>query len=78
MSRTATTVPMPVAGLPLADRIVAIVSLRGSVGITQDELLRKLGVAPEEMTAVLGQLCTARLVRVHWPSAESFRVFYTG
>lgn len=65
-------------GLPLVDRIVAIVSMRGNVGITQDELLRKLGVARDELVPALDQLREARLVRVHWPSAETFRVFYTG
>jgi len=66
------------AGLPLADRIVAIVSLRGNVGITRDELLRRLGVAYDELMAALDQLRAQRLVRVHWPSPESFRVFYSG
>ncbi len=66
------------AGLPLLDRVVAIVSMRGSVGITRDELLRRLGVADDEPMAVLDQLRAKRPVRVHWPSPESFRVFYTG
>ena len=65
-------------GLPLADRIIAIVSLRGCVGITRDELLRRLGVAHDELMAALDQLREERLVRVHWPSPDSFRVFYTG
>ncbi len=66
------------AGLPLLDRIIAIVSMRGNVGITRDELLRRLGVGPRELLAALDQLREERLVHVHWPSAETFRVFYTG
>lgn len=66
------------AKLDLLDRIVAIVSMRGSVGITRDELLRKLGVAYGDLMAALDQLRADRLVRVHWPTPESFRVFYTG
>ncbi len=65
-------------GLPLLDRIVAIVSMRGGVGITRDELLRKLGVAYDELMAALDELRSENLVRVHWPTPESFRVFYTG
>ena len=68
----------PDARLPLLDRVVAIVSMRGSVGITRDELLRKLGVPADVLTAVLDQLRAQGLVRVHWPSPDSFRVFYTG
>ncbi len=64
--------------LPLLDRIVAIVSMRGIVGITQDELLRKLGVAYDDLMAALDQLSDEGVLRIHWPSAESFRVFYTG
>ncbi|HII40335.1 MAG TPA: hypothetical protein HA326_03860 [Thermoplasmata archaeon] len=65
-------------GLPVADRIVAIVSLRGNVGITRDELLRRLGVTAGRLMTALDQLRAERLVRVHWSSPESFRVFYTG
>lgn len=77
MSLAATTAE-PTDGLPLEDRIVAIVSLRGSVGITRDELLRRLGIAYDDLMAALDQLRAENLVRVHWPSADSFRVFYTG
>ncbi len=77
MSLAATTAGAT-EGLPLADRIVAIVSLRGSVGITRDELPRKLGVAHGELLAVLDQLRAENLVRVLWPSVESFRVFCSG
>ncbi len=68
----------PDLGLPLVDRIVAIASMRGSVGITRDELLRKLGVAADVLLAALDELRAQGLVRVHWPSPDSFRVFYTG
>ncbi len=64
--------------LSLADRILSIVSKRGYVGITRDELLRKLGVAYDDMMATLDELRSRSLVRVHWPTPESFRVFYTG
>ena len=70
--------PGTMDGLPLADRIIAIVSMRGYVGITRDELLRKLGVADGELLAALDILQAENLVRVHWPSPDSFRVFYTG
>ena len=78
MSMAAPTATVPNDGLPLLDRIVAIVSMRGIVGITQDELLRKLGVSYDDLKAALDHLSDEGLVRVHWPSAESFRVFYTG
>ncbi len=64
--------------LSLADRILSIVSKRGYVGITRDELLRKLGVVYDELMAALDELRSRGLVRVHWPTPESFRVFYTG
>lgn len=64
--------------LPLVDRILAIVSMRGSVGITRDELLRKLGVSYDGLVAALDQLAERQAVRLHWPSMDSFRVFYTG
>ncbi len=72
------TPPGSADALPLADRAVAIVSMRGSVGITRDELLRKLGVGYDDLMAVLDQLRARGLVRLHWPTPESFRVFYTG
>jgi len=65
-------------GLPLAERIIAIASMRGYVGITREELLRKLGVADGELLAALDILRAENLVRVHRPSPDSFRVFYTG
>lgn len=71
----------PFAGtseLSLADRILSIVAKRGYVGITRDELLRKLGVAYDELMAALDELRSRSLIRVHWPTPDSFRVFYTG
>ncbi len=60
----------------LEERILAIVIGRGRAGITRDELLRKLGVAYDELMDALEALSALGQVRVHWPTPESFRVFY--
>jgi len=61
----------------LEERILAIVLGRGRAGITRDELLRKLGVAYDELMDALEALSAQGQVRVHWPTPESFRVFYS-
>lgn len=65
-------------GAELATRILGIVSRRGYAGITRDELLRKLGVAYDDLMAALDELRAQGLVRVHWPMPDFFRVFYQG
>ena len=62
----------------LADRILAIVSRRGYVGITRDELLRKLGAPYDALMASLDRLEAQGRIRVHWPVPDFFRVVYTG
>ncbi len=63
---------------PVADRVLEVVRRRGYVGITRDELLRKVGVSYDDLVAALKELRAAALVRVHWPTPDFFRVFYTG
>lgn len=58
----------------LADRVMVLVSRRGSIGIPGDELLRKMGVAYDALIAALQDLKTRGLLRVEWPTADAFRV----
>lgn len=49
----------------LADRVLSIVSKRGSAGIIQDELLRKIGVGYDQLMTAVDELVSRELVRVH-------------
>lgn len=66
----------PTESADLEGRIMTIVISRGRAGITRDELLRKLGVAYDELMASLDDLSAHGRVRVHWPTPDSFRVFH--
>jgi len=68
--------PIEAEAPDLNGRIMTIVISLGRAGITRDELLRKLGVAYDELMAALDDLSVKGKVRVDWPTPESFRVFY--
>ncbi len=63
--------------LPLGDRVIAIGSIRGAVGVAHDGLLRRLGIAGDDLTEVLDRLRGRGLVPLHGSSMDSSCVFNT-
>ena len=61
-----------------AERILSLVSRQGRAGITQAELLRTLGVGYDDLVVALESLQSQGLIRIHRPTPDVVRVFYTG